>query len=117
MIAITLVIVYIFPRIARFFFRKYNDGIIQYIFVMAMLFMGAGIMELAGMEGILGAFITGLALNRLIPHSSPLMKHIEFVGNAIFIPYFLIGVMAGLWQLMWHIKFSSVRAMHCWWQE
>ncbi|MBE6268891.1 MAG: cation:proton antiporter [Bacteroidales bacterium] len=92
MIAITLVIVYIFPRIARFFFRKYNDGIIQYIFVMAMLFMGAGIMELAGMEGILGAFITGLALNRLIPHSSPLMKHIEFVGNALFIPYFLIGV-------------------------
>ena len=57
-----------------------------------MLFLGAGLMELVGMEGILGAFITGLALNRLIPRSSPLMKHIEFVGNALFIPYFIIGV-------------------------
>lgn len=92
MILLTLVIVFIFPRITRFFFRKYNDGIIQYIFVMAMLFLGAGLMELVGMEGILGAFVTGLALNRLIPRSSPLMKHIEFVGNALFIPYFLIGV-------------------------
>ncbi|MBO7301947.1 MAG: cation:proton antiporter [Bacteroidaceae bacterium] len=86
------VIIYLFPRIARFFFRKYNDSVIQYIFVMVMLFLGAGLMELAGMEGILGAFITGLVLNPLIPHSSPLMRRIDFVGNAIFIPYFLIGV-------------------------
>ena len=92
MVLLTFVIMYFFPRVARFFFRKYNDGIIQYIFVMAMLFLGAGLMELVGMEGILGAFVTGIALNRLIPRSSPLMKHIEFVGNAIFIPYFLIGV-------------------------
>ena len=89
---ITAAIVFIFPRIARAFFRRYNDGVIQYIFVMALLFLGAGMMELAGMEGILGAFITGLVLNRLIPHSTPLMRRIDFVGNAIFIPYFLIGV-------------------------
>lgn len=92
LLAIVGVIIYLFPRIARYFFRKYNDSVIQYIFVLAMLFLGAGLMELAGMEGILGAFITGLVLNRLIPHSSPLMRRIDFVGNAIFIPYFLIGV-------------------------
>lgn len=92
LVAITAIIVFSFPRIARYFFRRYNDGVIQYIFVMALLFLGAGLMELAGMEGILGAFITGLVLNRLIPHSSPLMRRIDFVGNAIFIPYFLIGV-------------------------
>ena len=86
------VIIFAFPRIARYFFRNYNDSVIQYIFVMVMLFLGAGMMELAGMEGILGAFITGLVLNRLIPHSSPLMRRIDFVGNAIFIPFFLIGV-------------------------
>lgn len=86
------VIIFVFPRIARYFFRNYNDSVIQYIFVMMMLFLGAGMMELAGMEGILGAFITGLVLNRLIPHSSPLMRRIDFVGNAIFIPFFLIGV-------------------------
>lgn len=92
LIVITAIIIFAFPRIARYFFRKYNDGVIQYIFVMALLFLGAGMMEIAGMEGILGAFITGLVLNRLIPHSSPLMRRIDFVGNAIFIPYFLIGV-------------------------
>lgn len=92
MLAIVAVIVYLFPRIARYFFRRYNDGIIQYIFVMGMLFLGAGLMELAGMEGILGAFITGLVLNKMIPHTSPLMRRIDFIGNAIFIPYFLIGV-------------------------
>lgn len=92
LVVISSAIMFIFPRIARYFFRKYNDGVIQYIFVMALLFLGAGMMELAGMEGILGAFITGLVLNRLIPHSSPLMRRIDFVGNAIFIPYFLIGV-------------------------
>lgn len=92
LILLTVVIIFLFPRVARYFFRRYNDGIIQYIFVMALLFLGAGMMELVGMEGILGAFITGLVLNRLIPHSSPLMRRIEFIGNAIFIPYFLIGV-------------------------
>lgn len=92
LLAIIGIIVFFFPRIARYFFRTYNDSVIQYIFVLAMLFLGAGMMELAGMEGILGAFITGLVLNRLIPHSSPLMRRIDFVGNAIFIPYFLIGV-------------------------
>lgn len=92
LIALTAVIIFVFPRVARSFFRRYNDGTIQYIFVMALLFLGAGMMELVGMEGILGAFITGLVLNRLIPHSSPLMRHIDFIGNAIFIPYFLIGV-------------------------
>lgn len=92
LLAIVGLIIFAFPRIARYFFRTYNDSVIQYIFVLAMLFLGAGLMELAGMEGILGAFITGLVLNRLIPHSSPLMRRIDFVGNAIFIPYFLIGV-------------------------
>ena len=92
LLAIVGVIIFLFPRIARYFFRTYNDSVIQYIFVLAMLFLGAGMMEIAGMEGILGAFITGLVLNRLIPHSSPLMRRIDFVGNAIFIPYFLIGV-------------------------
>ena len=92
LLAVGAVIILLFPRIARYFFRNYNDSVIQYIFVMMMLFLGAGLMELAGMEGILGAFITGLVLNRLIPHSSPLMRRIDFVGNAIFIPFFLIGV-------------------------
>lgn len=85
-------IIFFFPRIGRWFFRRYSDGIVQFVFVLAMVFLGAGLMEFVGMEGILGAFMAGLVLNRLIPHVSPLMHHLEFVGNALFIPYFLIGV-------------------------
>lgn len=85
-------IVYFFPRIGRWFFRRYDDNVMQFIFVLAMVFLGAGLMEFVGMEGILGAFLAGLVLNKLIPHVSPLMNHLEFVGNALFIPYFLIGV-------------------------
>ena len=86
------VIIYSFPRIGRWFFRRYDDNVMQFIFVLAMVFLGGGLMEFVGMEGILGAFLAGLVLNRLIPHVSPLMNHLEFVGNALFIPYFLIGV-------------------------
>ena len=85
-------IIYFFPRIGRWFFHRYNDNVMQFSFVLAMVFLGAGLMEFVGMEGILGAFLAGLVLNRLIPHVSPLMNHLEFVGNALFIPYFLIGV-------------------------
>ena len=91
-ILVGVLITFSFPRIGRWFFRKYNNGVIQFIFVLALVFLGAALMELSGMEGLLGAFVVGLVLNRLIPHVSPLMNHLEFVGNALFIPYFLIGV-------------------------
>lgn len=81
-----------FPRMGRRFFRTYDDSVMQYIFVLALVFLGAATAELAGLEGLLGAFLTGLVINRLIPKVSPLMNRIEFVGNALFIPYFLIGV-------------------------
>jgi len=87
-----LIILFIFPIIGRWFFKKYTDNISQYIFVLAMVFMGAFLAEAAGIEGIIGAFLVGLTLNRLIPHTSPLMNRVEFVGNALFIPFFLIGV-------------------------
>ncbi len=91
-VVLGLVIIYLFPRMGRWFFRRYDDSVVQYVFVLCLVFLGAGLMEFVGMEGILGAFLVGIVLNRLIPPSSPLMSHIEFVGNALFIPYFLIGV-------------------------
>lgn len=87
-----LVVMLVFPIIGRWFFKQFDDNVSQYIFVLAMVFLGALLAELAGIEAIIGAFLAGLALNRLIPHTSPLMNRIEFVGNAIFIPFFLIGV-------------------------
>ena len=80
------------PRMARYFLRRYSDAVMQFIFVLAVMFLSAALSEAIGVEGIVGAFIAGLILNRYIPHVSPLMNRIEFTGNAIFIPYFLIGV-------------------------
>lgn len=86
------VIFLVFPLIARWFFKRFEDNISQYIFVLAVVFLGAFMAEAAGLEAIIGAFLSGLALNRFIPHNSPLMNRIDFVGNALFIPFFLIGV-------------------------
>ena len=80
------------PRLSRYFLRRYSDAVMQYIFVMAIMFCSAALTDFIGLEGIFGAFFSGLILNRYIPHVSPLMNRIEFIGNALFIPYFLIGV-------------------------
>lgn len=87
-----LIVLVIFPMIGRWFFKKVDDKISQYIFVLVMIYLAALLAELAGVEAIIGAFFAGLALNRLIPHTSSLMNRVEFVGNAIFIPFFLISV-------------------------
>lgn len=84
--------VFLLPRLARWFLRRFSDAVTQYIFVMALLFLSATVSGFIGLEGVFGAFFAGLILNRYIPHISPLMNRIEFIGNALFIPYFLIGV-------------------------
>ncbi|SEM94343.1 transporter, CPA2 family [bacterium A37T11] len=83
----------IIPRIAKWFFQKVaSEKTSHYIFVLSVVFFAAFMAEMAGLEPIIGAFVAGLALNRLIPHSSALMNRIDFIGNAIFIPFFLISV-------------------------
>jgi Kef-type K+ transport system membrane component KefB/nucleotide-binding universal stress UspA family protein len=86
------IVIFLFPIVARWFFKRNDDSITQYVFVLGMLFLGGFLAEVAGIEPIIGAFLAGLSLNRLIPRTSPLMNRIEFVGNALFIPFFLIGV-------------------------
>jgi len=84
--------VFFIPRLTRWFLRRYSDAVMQFIFVMSVMFLTAALSEIVGLEGIFGAFLAGLILNRYIPRVSPLMNRIEFIGNALFIPYFLIGV-------------------------
>lgn len=91
-IIFALIVLIGFPIIGRWFFKKVSDKISQYIFVLVMIYFAALLAELAGIEAIIGAFLAGLALNKLIPHTSSLMNRVEFVGNAIFIPFFLISV-------------------------
>ena len=85
-------IIFTYPRLVKYFFKKYDDNILQFIFVLSLMFLAAWFAEIIGLEGIIGAFLAGIVLNRYIPKLSPLMNRIEFVGNALFIPYFLIGV-------------------------
>lgn len=87
-----LVVLYTYPRLTRWFFRNFSDRVTQFVFVLALVFLAAWFAQIIGLEAVLGAFFAGLVLNRFVPDSSPLMSRIEFVGNALFIPYFLIGV-------------------------
>lgn len=87
-----MALLYLYPRITRWFFKRYNDKVTQYVFILAMVFMAAMTAQGIGLEAVLGAFLAGLILNRYVPPMSPLMSSIEFVGNALFIPYFLISV-------------------------
>jgi Kef-type K+ transport system membrane component KefB len=81
------------PKLARWYFNTFqSDSISQYVFVLSALFVSAMLAKWAGIEPIVGAFLSGLALNRVIPHHSPLMNRTVFIGNAIFIPFFLISV-------------------------
>jgi len=83
----------IVPRIAKWFFQKVeSEKTSHYIFVLLIVFFAAFLAEVCGLEPIIGAFMAGLALNKLIPHSSALMNRIEFIGNSLFIPFFLISV-------------------------
>ena len=84
---------WIIPRVAAWFFQKLeSEKTSHYIFVLSVVFFSAFLAELAGVEPIIGAFMAGLALNKLIPYSSTLMNRIEFIGQSIFIPFFLISV-------------------------
>lgn len=83
----------ILPRLGRWFFRNMqHDTYVDFVFMMAVLFSTAFLAELAGLASIIGAFIAGLLLNRLVPSTGTLMNRIQFVGNAMFIPFFLISV-------------------------
>lgn len=114
----------IIPRIAKWFFRKLeSEKHSHYIFVLSMVFLAAFLAEVAGVEPIIGAFVAGLALNKLIPHSSALMNRIEFIGNSLFIPFFLISVgmlvdvsviMSGPWAIIIAITLTIVALIGKW---
>lgn len=93
LILFSAVMFIVMPRIAKWFFRKLeSEKHSHFIFVLSVVFFASFLAEVAGLESIIGAFFAGLALNKLIPASSALMNRIEFIGNSLFIPFFLISV-------------------------
>jgi Kef-type K+ transport system membrane component KefB len=84
---------YTLPRVGQWFFRNDQIGAsAEYVFVLTALFGGAYLASVAGLQPIVGAFLTGLALNRLIPENGPLTNRLHFFGESFFIPFFLLSV-------------------------
>jgi Kef-type K+ transport system membrane component KefB/mannitol/fructose-specific phosphotransferase system IIA component (Ntr-type) len=94
MVSVYVVIIVLgLPRLGRWFLRdSRNETNVEFVFLVALLFLTSYLAGLAGLAPIIGAFLAGLTLNRLVPESSPLMSRVQFVGNALFIPFFLISV-------------------------
>lgn len=88
-----VVVVFTLPRLGKWFFRNVKDRTnLEYVFLLTVLFITAYMAQLVGLAAIIGAFLAGIGLNRLVPESGALMNRIHFVGNALFIPFFLISV-------------------------
>lgn len=117
------IIIYAFPRLTIWFFRKFADNVTQFIYVLAIVFLASITARLIGLESVLGAFFAGVVLNRHIPSTSALKNRLEFVGNAIFIPYFLIGVgmlinvkvLVNGWSTIYTATMMSAIAIACKW--
>lgn len=88
-----LAVTVLLPRLGRWFFRNTDaEAAVRYVFLLAAMFVSAAFAEIAGAQAIIGAFLAGLALNRLIPETSTVMARVRFVGDAVFIPFFLLSV-------------------------
>lgn len=111
-------LIILLPRAGYWFFRNVRQGpVIDFAFLMAILFLAAWTAELVGLAPIIGAFTAGLLMNRLVPPRSPLMTRIKFVGDALFIPFFLISVgmlidvrvvFSSLTIWVWALTFSAL---------
>lgn len=123
LVGYVVVLYWIITRLTRFFFRRYADGVVQFVYVLAIILGCSTLARELGLEAILGAFFAGLALNRFIPFRSVLLRRLDFVGNAIFIPYFLIGVgmlidvraIFSTWTVAWMaLAFTSAALVGKW---
>ena len=88
-----ILVIFVLPRVGRWFFRNVREQTnMEYIFLLSALFVSAYAAQTVGLAAIIGAFLAGLSLNRLVPERSTLMSRVQFIGNALFIPFFLISV-------------------------
>jgi Kef-type K+ transport system membrane component KefB len=102
----------VLPRIGRWFFRNASEGETEFVFVLTALFAVSYLAHYGRVEPLIGALLVGLALNPLIPEQSALMNRVRFVGNAVFIPFFLlsVGMVVNVWALdtprAWMVAFA-----------
>ncbi len=101
-------VIFVYPRMARDYFSRITNSFSHFLFVMILLALSCGLAQIIGLDSIVGAFLAGIVLNRYIPKSSPLMNRLDFVGNTLFVPMFLLGTglminlsgMSGKWLFL-----------------
>lgn len=81
----------VLPRLGRWAFARLDGAIPRFLFLLAALTSAALVADRMGLEGIIGAFFAGLALNRLVPSGGELMESVEFVGGTLLVPFFLLS--------------------------
>jgi len=92
-LVLALFCMWVLPRATRWFFVHLGHSRTQrFIWTFGGMSAGAFLSRLGGIEGLVGAFLAGIGMNRLVPAHGPLMERIEFFGNALFVPAFLITV-------------------------
>ncbi len=92
-ISFMLIVTFLFPYIVKKIFTKFeDDNYLFFLLILSLVFLSATLAYLVGLEGIIGAFLAGITLNRYIPKTSSLMTNLKFIGNSIFIPCFLFFV-------------------------
>jgi len=86
-------ILLLLPRLARWFFRRTDgEASARFVFMLTAMLASAAAAEAAGAAPIIGAFLAGLSLNRLVPNASTVMARVRFLGDAVFVPFFLLSV-------------------------
>lgn len=103
-------VIFLYPRIARLYFHAVTNSFSHFLFIMIMLALSCALASYIGLDAIIGAFLAGIVLNRYIPKSSPLMNRLDFVGNTLFVPVFLLntGMMINLQSALhsWNVLYT-----------
>jgi Na+:H+ antiporter len=83
----------VLPWVGKRFFRGTGQSRTFRFAFMLFAFASAGVLaEVFGIEGLVGAFLAGLGVNRLAPKGGPLLERVDFFGEALFVPAFLVYV-------------------------
>ncbi|MFL6240206.1 MAG: cation:proton antiporter [Actinomycetes bacterium] len=80
------------PWLAKWTFRQLGSTrAVRFLVALIAFLSAATVAHVFAIEGIVGAFFAGLALNKLIPNEGQTMRHLDFFGSAVFVPIFLVA--------------------------
>lgn len=80
-------------HLTRWFFAGLGgDRLVQTVYVVVMMFGASALAGTFGIEPIIGAFFAGLGMNEHVPKNGGLGERLNFLGEVLLIPVFLVSV-------------------------